>query len=144
MDFKTIVTTLAQADNAGTISPLSALDIVRLAELLAEPEPIRIRDHADLVALAMNSHEVMQELANGRKIGAIKALRTATEGVEIDKSMKGSLAVNFVGLRAAKEAVEAIPASALPASTLCLYCGTDLDFSVTWADCPSNRHNHRA
>lgn len=85
-----------------TYNLLSAVDAVMDldSEVVDErpPSPYRDLPHDLLVAAALGSEAVMQGVRNGKKIEAIKALRTLGE--------RPGVGVTTIGLRAAKEAVE--------------------------------------
>lgn len=92
-------TLLIAAGNAGvtldTYAILNLTDaLISMGANFTEPEPVEdepdYSTHEGRIEAALNTHEVMHELASGRKIHAIKALR----------------AVTLCGLKEAKDAVE--------------------------------------
>lgn len=144
-NFKQTIETLMQADMRGELN-LSFSEYVVIANLFADPERVVLRTPADVLAFARTLPEVTDEIAAGRKIVAIKALRTASESTDIlGETLKARPDANYLGLKAAKDACEALAAEITPvrpAYVTCPECHGNLNETTTWSRCPANRHNH--
>jgi hypothetical protein len=146
MNFKDTLTKLAEADRAGTIC-VSLTEALTIANLLSDPEVVRLTTPADVLAFARTLPEVTSEIAAGKKILAIKNLRAASENTKIvGPFLKSTPTSSIIGLKAAKDACDVLAAEQTAkdakAFRTCPDCYDKLNEHTTWDRCPSNAHNH--
>lgn len=88
MDFKTVGRAIAMADM--TLDVYQVLNITEAVMRLLPNEPFNLHTQDGRVAFARTLPDVMREVNAGRKIQAIKALRTALQDAHAPCGLKES------------------------------------------------------